>query len=88
MLAQRAEVLDAVPGDVERDRRRHAGMAVHLGCILELLVRVARHAGLGEDGEAGAGVAVRPRRRLDLLCAKSRFDLLDIDLARIKLLGQ
>jgi hypothetical protein len=60
-------VVDGVPWDVQRHTRRHAGEAVHGGGVVDLLVRVARHALLGEHLEPGAGVAERPRRRLDPL---------------------
>ena len=58
-------VVDEVPRDVQRHPRRHAGVPVHLGGVLELLERVAGHSRLAEDLEAGAGVAERPRRELD-----------------------
>src|SRR3954453_18288305 len=60
-----AVVLDPVPRDVQRDPRGDAGELLHLGGVLELLERVAGHAGLAEDLEAGAGVAERPAGQLD-----------------------
>ena len=60
-----AVVVDQVPRDVQRDPRRDAGVPVHLGGVLELLVRVAGDAGLAEHLEPGAGVAERPRGQLD-----------------------
>ena len=38
----------------------HTGVPVHLGGVLELLVRVTGDTGLGEHLESGAGVAERP----------------------------
>ena len=53
-------VVHPVPRDVQRDRRRDAGEAMDLGGVGDLLVRVARHALLGEDLEPGPGIAERP----------------------------
>src|SRR6478609_5943064 len=50
--------------------RRNAGVPVHLRGVGDLLVRVARDARLGEDLEARARVAERPRRQLDRLLAE------------------
>jgi hypothetical protein len=88
VLAQCCEVVDAVPWDVERDRRRDAGVTVHLGRVLEFLERIARDAGLREDGEARAGVAVGPRRGLHDLCVQGRGDGVDIHAPRVQLLGE
>ena len=60
-------VVDPVPRDVQRDGRRDAREPMDLCGVGDLLVRVARHALLGEDLEAGPGVAERPRRQLDAL---------------------
>jgi hypothetical protein len=60
VFGERTEVVDAVPRDVQRDRRRHPGEPVHRGRVVDLLVGVAGHALLREHLEAGAGVAVRP----------------------------
>ncbi len=65
-----AVVGDRVPRDVQRHRRRHPGEAVHDRRVVDLLVGVARHALLREHLEPGARVAVRPRRRLDVLRAQ------------------
>ena len=65
--SQRAEVVDEVPWDVQRDLRREPREAVHLRGVGDLLERVAGHAGLREHAEAGAGVAERPRGQLDRL---------------------
>ena len=67
-------VVDLVPRDVERDRRGDAGEAMDLGGVGDLLVRVARHALLGEHLEARPGVAERPRRQLDPLRSQRRDD--------------
>ena len=42
VAAQLVEVVDAVPRDVQRDRRRQPGEQVHLGGVGDLLERVAR----------------------------------------------
>ncbi len=60
VLGEVAVVVDAIPRDVQRDARRHAGEPVHLRRVGDLLVRVARHALLGEHLEARPGVAERP----------------------------
>ncbi len=60
-----AVVVDPVPRDVQRHGGRGTRVGVHPGCVEDLLVRVAWHARLGEDLEAGARVAERPRRELD-----------------------
>ena len=62
---QRGVVVDLVPRDVQRDRRRDARVAVDLGGVGDLLVRIAGHARLREHLEARAGVAEGPRRQLD-----------------------
>ena len=67
-------VVDAIPRDVERDARRDPGEAVDLCRVGDLLVRVARDALLGEDLEAGPGVAEGPRRELDPLGSQRRDD--------------
>ncbi len=67
---QRSVVLDPVPGNVQRDLGGDTGGCVHLGRVGELLERVARDAGLGEDLEAGSRVPVAPRGRLDALGPK------------------
>ena len=69
-------VVDLVPRDVQRDGRRDAGVAVDLGGVGDLLVGVARDALLGEDLEARAGVAERPRGQLDPLGPERRGDCL------------
>ena len=82
---QVVQVVDPVPREVQRDRPRDPGQPVHLGRVLELLERVSRHAGLREHGEAGPGVAERPRRRLDLLGAQRRLDPGDVVTTRLEL---
>ena len=66
-LLQPIEVVHLVPGDVQGHRRAHPGHLVHLGGVGQPLVHVAGGPGLFEDAEAGAGVAVSPGGRLDLL---------------------
>ena len=73
------EVVDAIPGDVQRDRRGEPGVQVDLRRIGELLERVAGDPGLGEDLEAGSGVAERPRRELDGLTLELGGDLIEAD---------
>src|SRR6478609_8180472 len=51
---------------VPRDRPS-AVECVHLSGVGNLLVRISRHAGLGEDFESGARVPVGPRRDLHRL---------------------
>jgi hypothetical protein len=53
-------VVNLVPRDVERHARRNPGEAVDLGGVGDLLVRVPRHALLGEHLEARPGVAEGP----------------------------
>ena len=64
------EVVDEVPGDVQRDRRSDPGDSVHLRSVGDLLVGVAWHPSLGEDLEPRAGVAERPGRQLDGLTSE------------------
>ena len=70
VLAQRGVVVDRVPREVQRDRARGAGQAVDLGGVVDALEDVARAAGLREDAEARARVAVAPRGRLDRQLAR------------------
>ena len=74
MAGQVGVVVDPVPRDVEGDGRRDAGEAMDLRRVGDLLVRVARHALLGEDLEARPGVAEGPRRQLDPLGSQRRDD--------------
>lgn len=67
VTAQRRVVVDRVPRDVQRHGRGERRVAVHLGGVGDLLERVAGRAGSGEDPEAGAGVAERPRGQFDPL---------------------
>ena len=60
-----ADVGHGIPREVQRDRTGRAGQAVHLGGIVDALEDRARAAGLREDAEARARVAVAPRGRLD-----------------------
>ncbi len=75
VAAQLVEVVDAVPRDVQRHRRRPPGERVDLGGVGDLLVGVARHARRGEDLEARPGVAERPRRQLDRLAVELGRDV-------------
>ena len=68
-----AVVVHLVPRDVDRHRRAYAGETVHLRRVGHLLERVAGYSLLREDGEAGARVAVAPRRGLHPLGAQSFF---------------
>src|SRR6185437_7642137 len=59
LLGERAQgrvVVDLVPGDVHRDARCHAGERVHLGRVLDLLLRRAGDPRLRENLEPGPGV--------------------------------
>ena len=67
-------VVDPVPRDVERNGGRDTGEPVHLRGVGDLLVRIARHALLGEDLEPGPGVAEGPRRQFDPLGPQRRDD--------------
>ena len=60
MFGEMGEVIDPVPGDVQRNAGRNAGEGVHLGGVGNLLVRISRDATLGEHLEAGARVAECP----------------------------
>src|SRR3954470_5920814 len=71
---ERAEVVDLVPGDVQGDAGRDAGVLVDLRGVGDLLVRVARYARLGEDLESRAGVAEGPGRQLDVLPGQDGCD--------------
>jgi hypothetical protein len=66
VVAERGPVVDAVPRDVQRHRRARAGEAVDERGVVDPLVDGAGRAGPGVDVEAGSGVPVAPRRRLDL----------------------
>ena len=74
------QVVDRVPREVQRDGGRGAGQPVHLGGVVDALEHVARAPGLLEGGEARPGVAVAPRRGLDLegRDVRSRHGLLDV----------
>src|SRR5580704_3940210 len=63
---------------MQRDRRRDAGVLVYLGGVGDLLVRITRHARLGEHLEPCPGVAEGPGRQLDLLLAQDALDTLTI----------
>jgi len=76
--AQRAVVVHRVPREVHRHRARRAGQPVHLGGVLDALEHVARAPGLLEGREAGARVAVAPRRRLDHERAERALDARDV----------
>ena len=73
-LASSVVVVDPIPRDVQRHARRAPVNALHLGGVGDLLVRVARHARLGEHLEPGARVAERPRRQLDVQVADRSAD--------------
>ncbi len=65
VAAQRGEVVDQVPRDVQGHRRSEPGEAVHRRRVGDLLLHGARRARAAEDLEAGARVAVGPRGHLD-----------------------
>ena len=75
VLPQLAVVVDVIPRDVQRDLWRHARQEIDHRGVGDLLVRIARDAVLREDLEAGAGVAERPRRKLDALRAQRLLDV-------------
>ena len=66
--AQRRQIVDLIPREVQRDGRGRAGQPVHLGRVVDALEHVARPAGLLERRKARPGVAVAPRRGLDFEC--------------------
>ena len=66
VTAERLPVVDAVPRDVQRDGRAAAGEPVHERGVVDPLPDGTGGARPGIDVEAGAGVPVAPRRRLDL----------------------
>src|SRR5215207_4153821 len=88
VLLQLPVVIDPVPGDVDGYRRTYARVAVNLGGVRELLERVARHTRLREDFEAGAGVAVAPRRGFHPLGAQALFHARHVHPAIREKLGQ
>src|SRR5205085_1447718 len=65
MAAKGRPIVDAVPGDVERHGRTTAGETVDERGVVDPLPDGPRGARPRIDVEAGAGVAVPPRRRLD-----------------------
>ena len=81
VAGQLAHVVDRVPGEVQRDRACRPRQAVHLGGIVDALEHGARAAGLREDTEAGAGVAVAPGGRLDDERAERSLDGVHVDAA-------
>jgi hypothetical protein len=78
VAAQLVEVVDLVPRDVEGDGGRKPGVQVHLRSIGQLLERIARHTGLGEDLEPRPRVPERPGRELDRLARQPAGDRLEI----------
>ena len=64
--AQGRPVVDAVPRDVECDRRAATRQALDEGGVVDSLPDGAGGAGPGEDVEAGARVSVAPGRGLEL----------------------
>ena len=66
---------------MQRDRACRPRQAVHLGGIVDALEHGARAAGLREDTEAGAGVAVAPGGRLDDERAERSLDGVHVDAA-------
>jgi hypothetical protein len=79
MIFQVAEVVDLIPRDMDRHRGAHAGEAVHLGRVGQLLERVAGHPSLREDREAGTRITVAPRRGLQPLGTQSFLDGGEVD---------
>ncbi len=75
------QVVDQVPGEVQRNGRRGAAERVDDGAILELVEHRARLAGAGEAGEAGAAGADAPGRDRDAEAADLRRDRLDVETA-------
>jgi hypothetical protein len=69
LVAEFAPVLGRVPGQVEREPERRAGVLPNEGGVLEALGQRAGLAEHGQLGEAGAGGAEAPGRDLDLLAA-------------------
>lgn len=66
-VAQSGVVVDPVPRNVQRHRRRESGELVDGRRVRDLLLDGARDSRSGEDLEAGAGVAEGPRGQLDRL---------------------
>ena len=75
------DVVDGVPREVQRDGAGGARQAVHLGGVVDALEGRARAAGLREDAEARAGVAVAPGGRLDHERAQRASAASDVDAA-------
>ena len=75
MLAELAEVVDHVPRDVQGDQWCEGRQPVNLGCVSDLLERVAWDARLAEHLEACARVAEGPGGQLNDLPAESGEDL-------------
>ncbi len=65
VAAQRGEVIDRVPREVQRHGRGGTGQPMHLRRVVEALEHIARAARLRKGREPGAGVTVAPRGRLD-----------------------
>ena len=69
---QRLHVVGAIPGQVQRHRRRGARQAVDDGAVFELLEDVARLARAREAREARAARAHAPRGNGDFEAARRR----------------
>src|SRR5262249_54254192 len=79
VLAQLAEILDFVPGNVNRHRRTGSRELVNQRRVFELLEGIARDASFLEDFKARSGIAVTPRRRLSFQFFDRRFSCFQID---------
>ena len=70
VLPQAREVVDAVPGDVQRDPGRDPRVLVDLGRVVDLLEGVARRTRGGEHFEPCSRIAERPAGQFDRLLAQ------------------
>ena len=62
---QAGEIVDRIPGDMERDRLCDPGVAGDRGRVFDLLEGVARYPGLREDAESCSGIDEPPGGNLD-----------------------
>ena len=85
MGTELCEVVDRVPGEVQRDRRRSPGQLVHERRVVYSLEHVSGPVLLGEHGKPGARVAVPPRRSLDLQRCQPLLDCGRVDNAHLTL---
>jgi hypothetical protein len=77
-----------IPGNVNGNRRRHAGQLVHHSSVVQLLLCSRRRPPPGKRLEARAAVGIAPTRRFDLLLLQRRLNRRHIQAIRLELLGE